>query len=1097
MRSFAAFVIASTLLVAFSGTIGVVRASDGLFLPLHSDYAVDTDLPPDGLYDELVVNVTIDVSVSGLFYVNGNLYDSSGSVLIENQFVPVGLDTGVRTIQLVFTGYLIQVSGFNGPYHIDLTLLDDQFMVLDVGIHTTSPYFAASFQRLPAHLSPPHLDYGLDNDLDSFFDYLITSVKIEVNVSGEYTVVGVLYESMGLSPITSGYNGTLLSVGTYTVDIAFLGYAIRASGFDGPYRVELELLEESSKLLATGTYFTNAHLADSFEQPPVSFMPPHSDRGVDLNGNSIYEYLVVTASVAVFSDGAYYVEGITSFGTAKNMTNLTTGVQSVDLWFLGVEIRKAGASGRHSVDIIVRDEFLNMLDYNLYNTSAYGDNEFELNPPCTLSSPHRERGIDIDGDSQHDVLAVTANVTVDAYGFYKVRADLIDSLGTTLIFSAESSRILGTGLQSLVVLFDGLTIFDSGIDGPYNVALALYDVWGYSLDNDVLMTQPYLHTDFELPPAVLEPPHTDYGLDTDVPPNGLYNFLIVEASIRVRDPGWYTLYCTLTDTYFNAITTAQKFTFLFAGPTSLSLEFNGMNISRNGVDGPYVVYMDLYLISGETPIHADSDIHITNAYNYTDFMAPINANIWGYVYRDSDGSPVEGAQITAVNYTYGWISQMQTNATGYYEIKAFDGDFCVLVDSRDLQANITYLPIAGSTEITRYLEDSVPNVVTENMVQPDWDNIEYSMRSEVKTDNRSTRFMVDLMVGNKDGYVDQIELNIMALLIALSAPPPSNTIDLFSLDGIHFDFIPGSYALVLEGIGPVTSLEPSFMTLFANYTSNSTIPASSIHWLELNMTYDSSEETIVHNSLLPPSFGLWGYLPANNVTISGIGSQNFVIDPLMDPDPFDAFDSIWINLTVGQGAPDVEPPQVSNVLLNDMASPTYGKSELPSVVYLNATIDDTSLGNVPIAGANHTIGIQNWASSAPMNPIDGSFDSVSEEVTVMIVPQSVTTTYCVYGWDYLLNYNTAGSCISMTVLDDMAPEIYNIVMTPATFFLSSAPPTTTLTATVDDTSTGSSMIFGANYTTPLADSWPGTPMIATDGTFDETTEDVAANIPLP
>lgn len=1098
VRAFALVVVASTFLGAFCGMIGVVRASDGSLLPLHSDYAVDIDIPPDGLFDELVVNVTIDVTVNGLFYVTGELYDTSGTALIESRFVAVGLDAGVRTAQLVFTGYLIQASGFNGPYQVDIALLDDKFLLLDVDTHTTNPYFAASFQLLPAYLSPPHLDFGLDSDADSLFDYLITSVKIDVNVSGVYRVEGALYEPGGVFPITSGSNETLLGVGTHTVDIAFIGYAIRASGIDGPYQVELELLEESSSLLTNGTYFTNAHSSDSFEQPPATFVPPHSDRGVDLNGNSIFEYLVVTTSVAVFSDGTYYVEGITSFGSAKNITNLTTGIQSVDLWFIGFEIRKAGSSGRHSVDITVRDEFLNLLDYEVYNTTAYSENEFELNPPCTFSSPHRERGIDADGDSQYDILMITANVTVDAPGFYEVRAELLNSVGTTLITSAESSRLLGAGKQSLVLSFDGITIFHSSLDGPYDVALALYDEMDFLLDNDVFATQPYPHTDFEMPPAVLDPLHTDYGLDTDIPPNGLFNFLVADASIRVKDSGWYSLYCTLMDSYFNPITTAQKFTFLFAGPVSLSLRFNGMNISRSGVDGPYVVYMDLYFFSGQTPIYADWDLYITNPYNHTDFMAPVNANIWGFVYKASDGSPVEEAQITAVNYTYGWISQTESNATGYYEIKAFDGDFCVLVDSRDLQANITCSSVTGSTEITRYIEDSVPNVVVENLVLSDWDNIAYDMRAEIKTDNKSTRFMIDLLVGNKDGYVDQTELNIMALFLAVSAPPPpSNTVDLFYVDGIHFDLVPGSYSLNLEALGPVTSPEPSFMTVFTNYTSNSTISASSTHWLELNMTYDSNEETIVHNSQLPPGFNLWGYLPANNVTVTGVGSQNVMTDPLMDWDPFDANDSVWVNLTVGQGVPDVEPPQVLNVLLNDMDSPTYGLSEIPSVVYFNATIDDTGVGNVPIGGANYTVGVQNWSGSMPMNPADGSFDSVSEDVTVMIVPQSVTTTYCVYGWDSLLNNNTAGSCMSLVVLDDMAPEIHNVVVSPATFFLSSAPPTTTLTATIDDRTTGSSVVSGANYTIPSIDSWPGTSMIAGDGAFDEPVEDVAANVPLP
>jgi hypothetical protein len=1093
VRTFVLAVLAFLLLGAFSGMIGTVKASDGSLLPPHSDYAVDTDIPPNGLYDELVLNVTVDVTVNGFFYVVGDMFDTSGVYSIQTSYAMTGLDVGARTVRLVFTGYLIQASGFDGPYQVNVVLLDDKLTVLDVNVHTTNPYLASDFQRLPAHLFPPHSDYVLDNDGDSLSDYLVTTVNVNVNVSGLYHIEAALFDSGGISLITSGSNNTFLSVGVHTVDIAFIGYALRASGFDGPYRVELQLKDGSTNLLNNNTYFTTPYTSGSFEQPPAAFMPPHTDRGLDLNGNSLFEYLIVTTSVAVFSDGMYHVEGTASIGIAENLTYLAMGIQTVDLLFIGHEIRKSGMDGPYVVDVVVRDVFSNVLDSGTHTTAAYSMMDFEPNPPCTFSPPHRDRGIDTDGDSEFNRLSVTVNVTADAPGFYEVKAELYDLSGTILIDSAEDMTYLGALKPSASLSFDGLTIFLSGIDGPYRVSLELYDKLDFLLDTDVHSTQPYLHTDFEAPPAVFDPPHSDYGLDTDVPPDGLFNFLVVDASIRVKDSGWYLLYGTLLDSLFRPITVAQAFANLSAGPTFLPLQFNGMNISDSGMDGPYVVYMDMVYFDRHVPIYAGNGVHITGPYNYTDFMAPASATIWGHVYNATDASPVEMAQITAVNYTYGWVSQTESNETGYYEIKAFDADFCVLIDSRDLQANITLLSVTGSVEITRYLEAPVPNQVNSSLVLADWDNIGYISRTEIMADNKSSRFMIDLMVGNRDGYVDQDELDLMESFLASETPSvPASTTDHLYVDGIHYDLVPGSYSFELDALGPVASPDPSYMTGYADFTSNTTIPVSNIHWLELNVTYDSDEETNVYGGRLPPGYSLWGYLPVNNVTISGRGSRDFTIDPLTDLD-----DGVWVNLTIGQGPPDTVAPQVLNVLINDQASPTYGLSEIPSVMYLNATIDDAGTGNLPIGGANYTIGSQNWASSTPMNPADGSFDSISEDVTVMIVPQVVTTTYCVYGWDLLLNNNTVGTCVSVVIVDDMAPEINNIAMTPYTFFLSTAPPTATLTATLDESSTGSSGVSGANYTTPLIDSWPGVPMIPTDGTFDEPVEDVAANVPLP
>ncbi|MFQ5883510.1 MAG: hypothetical protein ACE5IO_00250, partial [Thermoplasmata archaeon] len=1097
-RAFVVAIASLMLISVFFGIIGNVKASDGTLFPPHSDHAVDSDSPPDGLYNELIVNVSVDVTVSGLFYLTGNLRDTSGVFLIESQFAMAGLSIGVQTIQLEFTGYLIQASGFDGPYQVNLRLFDDSFVVLDTGIHATKPYSAASFQSLPAYFAPPHSDYALDNDGDMLDDYLVASVNVKVNVSGSYEIDATLFDSTGVFFITSGVNDTFLPAGMRTADIAFLGYAIRSSGFDGPYKVELQLFDGSSNLLDNGIYFTSPYSSNGFEQPPAAFLPPHSDQGLDLNGNSLFEYLVVTTSVAVFVEGTYNVEGVSAFGSFENQTYLSTGIQTVELRFIGFEISKSGADGPYLIDLVVRDVFLNVLDNNTYNTAAYSKNDFEPKPPCSLSPPHWDFGVDTDGDTKSNYLVITVNVTVDAPGYYEIRGELYDSMSMRLITSDTNSTRLDVGPNTLNLLFDGVTIYLSRINGPYGVYLALFDDMDFFLGFDIYTTRPYFYTDFDMPPAVLSPPHSDYGLDTDIPPDGSFNFLVVNASIRVKEPGWFLLYGILLDGSLNPITQAQIFANLSAGPSSLPLEFNGLNISRSGINGPYVIFMELLYFEQQLPVYVDTDMYFTGPYNYTDFMAPSLATIWGYVYGASDSSPVDLAQITVVNYTYGWISQAESNVSGYYEINAFDGDFSVLLDGRDLQANLSFISVAGSAEVTRYLEESIPNPIDSTLVFPDWDNIGYDARTEIVTDNESTRFMIDLMVGNRDGYVDQNESDIMESFLASSMPPlPSNTTGQFYVDGIYYDLVPDSDALDLDALGPVVSPNPSFMTVVANYTSSSTIPVSNIHWLELNVTYDNDEETNVYNGQLPSGFTLWDYLPVSNVSFSGIGSQNIMIDPSGDWDPFDANDSVWVNLTVGQGAPDVEAPQVLNAQINDQPSPTYGLSTLPSVVYLNASIDDIGRGNVPIGGANYTIDAQNWSSSTPMNPTDGSFDSPSEDVTVMIVPQPVNTTYCVYGWDAMSNSNTTGSCATITIVDDMGPQIQNILITPSTFFLSTAPPTATLTATIDDTLSGSSTVSGANYTTPSSDSWPGTPMIAADGTFDESVENIAANVPLP
>jgi hypothetical protein len=136
-----------------------------------------------------------------------------------------------------------------------------------------------------------------------------------------------------------------------------------------------------------------------------------------------------------------------------------------------------------------------------------------------------------------------------------------------------------------------------------------------------------------------------------------------------------------------------------------------------------------------------------------------------------------------------------------------------------------------------------------------------------------------------------------------------------------------------------------------------------------------------------------------------------------------------------------------------------------------------------------------------MTAVDGAFDTPVEDATGTIVsPPLGMTLYCVYGWDIALNYNTTDACASLIILDDTGPQISNVMIDGAptqTYFLSTAPLTAALTAVLDETMTGMSDIGGANYTTPLIDSWPGTTMNPTDGAYDSMTEAATVVIPVP
>ncbi|MFQ5910043.1 MAG: hypothetical protein ACE5IJ_04890 [Thermoplasmata archaeon] len=981
------------ILVVSSAVLAFVPSaaaqSMGQLEPPYSDYGLDTDLPPDGLLDYLVLNLSVNVTQPGEFYLMAQLRDITGVTYITDAFNFTILPVGVHLVPLWFSGYPIRFSGIDGPYQANFGLFNDTFSMVDFDSYVTGPYLAQDFQTPPAELLPPHSDYGLDTDGDTLLNFLVIDVVVNVSEAGFYEVDATLYDSTGMTIIDFDYNYTYLSAGLETVEIRFRGYVIYFAGIDGPYRVELELLDEDWNLLGNDTHMTQAYLYTDFEQTlPAEFSPPHSDYGLDGDGDTLYDFLVVDVTV-----------------------------------------------------------------------------------------------------------------NVDDAGLYTVWGDLYDGTGMTFITWAENQSYLDPGPQTVELRLSGYDIYDVGIDGPYTVELMLFDDDMNFLDSDTHMTNPYLSTEFDPPPGRFSPPHSDYGLDTDVPTDGYHNFLVLNASVDIDESGMFLVQGILYDVGMTFQSVAANFTQLSVGLQTVELWFSGAGIYTSGSDGPYLVMLMLGTFVGEEMVMVDQDFYITNPYNYTDFQ-PVNPGmIWGYVYEAATGNPLPSAEVQAFNYTYGHTNRSLTDPTGYYEMNLFEGEFYVLLDDPDLQSNLTVVSVVGSTEATAYLEESPPMSMSSNISFLDWDNANLSADMTMEDDNQTMRLMIDFTFGNRDSYLDQAELDMFMEL--MGGPPVGfdNTTEIMFVDGIHYDLDPASLQFGVSGEGPVDLKTPFSMHLAGNFTSNTTIPVAPSHLIEVNTTYDTDEEVSIGYMNIPATYVLDSFDPVLNVSISGLGTSVIAVDPFGDPDPSDSVDYVWVNLTV-TATTGLFVPEVRDVFIDGSSAMTYNLSALPSSFDLTAIVDDTLSGNSTIGGANYTTPTSaSWPGTA-MNALDGAFDEPVEDInaTVQTPASPGTYDYYVHAWDSVPTYNNSAPYATLTIVDDLQPEMSDVAIdgqSAVTYDLSSLPSSVTLTAVVNDTGSGGSDIGGANYTTPTAASWPGTSMQAEDGTFDSPVENVTAQIAPP
>src|SRR5207249_1337430 len=474
--------------------------------------------------------------------------------------------------------------------------------------------------------APPHSDVGVDTNGNGLFEFLELTINISVTVPGYFFVVAFLYDGSNTTSITSGSQYLFLG-GPTSVIIDLFGPDIRSVGIDGPYIANLYLYDDLFNVDDYDQHFTAPYLATQFDMSPLSFSPPHSDAGVDIDGDGLFEFLQVNASVNVTDAGTYNIQGglFDPFGGPISFVGVTVslspGIQSVALDFSGIQIYSHGVDGPYRVDLTAYDASFRFLDSDTHTTAAYAYTDFEQ-PTLRFAPPHSDAGVDRDGDGLYNAIDVNVSLAVDEAGTYRLSAILYDStLNVTLGF-ASTTVDLGTGPQNASLEFSTIPMVANAIDGPYVATISLLTSDFDLLDSGTHTTAAYTVSQFDPLPAQFQPPHSDRGIDRDVPADGVYNVLEVDVNVSVTEPGVFELAGNLYDPNGSfLITQAVWFGTLSVGPHTLPLFFPGVDIRSSGFDGPYFVGLTLFAIFEGSVFPFAFDPYVTSAYTVTEFQS--------------------------------------------------------------------------------------------------------------------------------------------------------------------------------------------------------------------------------------------------------------------------------------------------------------------------------------------------------------------------------------------------------------------------------------------------------------------------------------------
>ena len=270
------------------------------------DHGEDTD--GDGLFNQLVVDVDLNVTAAGAYRLFGVLSDSAGNRHEAN--LVSTLAAGSATVSLRFDGAALFANGVDGPYTLSAVRLAEEGELGPLPVDEkldafrTAAYGFQQFQHAPIRLTGTGSSVGVDTNGNGLFDLLDVGIGVDVALPGFYSWSARLIDANG-NELGFAASSGFFSAGLNSLTLSYPGEPIGRSGVDGPYFVtDLLLFGAGRSLVAASALTTNAFQASQFEGFALDHTPPQVT--VTLSPSALWppnhRLVEVTATVAVTDD---------------------------------------------------------------------------------------------------------------------------------------------------------------------------------------------------------------------------------------------------------------------------------------------------------------------------------------------------------------------------------------------------------------------------------------------------------------------------------------------------------------------------------------------------------------------------------------------------------------------------------------------------------------------------------------------------------------------------------------------------------------------------------------------------------------------------
>lgn len=306
-----------------------------------------------------------------------------------------------QSLTLLDNGLDGDVSANDGVYSNQFTAIESgtyRFSADAVGTTGGIAFRRTALVELPvgsavAAFGTGYSDYGVDTTSDGLYDILRINVPVNITTTGQYGLMGVLYDSEN---VEMGRADTTLSLtaSNTVVPLDFDGNVIAAQGGQGAFILrDVRLIDKSTAAPLQVDFLSDACTTQNysnaqFQRAPIALTGNSADHGVDTNDNGRYDVLTMTVEVYIQQTGVYTWNARlvdmndAEFGWSGNSDHLSAGNNALSFAFNGRAISERQIDGPYYLKDLAlwgSDSYVSAIQ--VAATSAYSYTQFE--PPLT------------------------------------------------------------------------------------------------------------------------------------------------------------------------------------------------------------------------------------------------------------------------------------------------------------------------------------------------------------------------------------------------------------------------------------------------------------------------------------------------------------------------------------------------------------------------------------------------------------------------------------------------------------------------------------------------------------------------------------------